>query len=536
MYSSFVRSALRQRLHTIRPVRAQDPKYPTAPTPSASASASPSKSAFLSKAKHPTNSPTGDTHSTQQPVNPEEQTAKAEERVQEDVEEDVEEEEEETEPPRTWIQIKLVETDLHEKFIKGGGPGGQKINKSSSCVQLTHIPTGIVVECQRFRDLASNRKHARTLLLSKLDDHYNGELSKRSVKAKKIRDKKAKKKAKTKKRLAELKKRKEEELGTTGSGDGGDAGVVAQGTDGEAVGSSVKGLPETFRFNTAPDSSSSTPTKAPDSSALGTARHQPYFSSQFHQQSASYAASQQRQAGPWTSNTEILTTPTARKKTALSNPFTSSSLFRRRSGTQTRRVGGVQSKEAKCSTGRATSTSLINTNLASGDLEETSRVLLLPVTNDNVDFLKRLNASLFPVHYNNKFYQDVLTVHPKQLSRLAYFDNECVGGICCRKEALTVPGGGDRVSRVYIMTLGVLAPYRRLRIGSLLLSSIEAYCETDKSINHLCLHVQTSNEEAIRFYTHQGFDIAQRVDGYYRKNRGVEPPDALLLKKLLHRS
>ena len=47
-------------------------------------------------------------------------------------------------PP--YIPIKLEELDLVEKFVKGGGPGGQKINKSVSCVQLKHVPTGIIVK------------------------------------------------------------------------------------------------------------------------------------------------------------------------------------------------------------------------------------------------------------------------------------------------------------------------------------------------------------------------------------------------------
>lgn len=38
---------------------------------------------------------------------------------------------------------KLLETDLKEKFVRGSGPGGQSVNKTSNCVFLTHIPTGI---------------------------------------------------------------------------------------------------------------------------------------------------------------------------------------------------------------------------------------------------------------------------------------------------------------------------------------------------------------------------------------------------------
>ncbi len=46
------------------------------------------------------------------------------------------------------------------------------------------------------------------------------------------------------------------------------------------------------------------------------------------------------------------------------------------------------------------------------------------------------------------------------------------------------------------------------------------------------LHVQTSNEEAIRFYQRAGFEIAETLLGYYRKNR-LNPPDAYILRKRL---
>ena len=43
-------------------------------------------------------------------------------------------------------KFKLHESELEESFIKGSGPGGQSVNKTSNCVQLKHLPTGIVVK------------------------------------------------------------------------------------------------------------------------------------------------------------------------------------------------------------------------------------------------------------------------------------------------------------------------------------------------------------------------------------------------------
>lgn len=83
-------------------------------------------------------------------------------------------------PPKTIDKSKvpeLDESDLEEKFISGSGPGGQKVNKAVNCCQLRHKPTGIIVKVHQSRSLHQNRKIARELLISKLDNLYNGEQS-----------------------------------------------------------------------------------------------------------------------------------------------------------------------------------------------------------------------------------------------------------------------------------------------------------------------------------------------------------------------
>ncbi|KAI0201095.1 RF-1 domain-containing protein [Astrocystis sublimbata] len=83
------------------------------------------------------------------------------------------------------------ESELEESFLKGSGPGGQKINKTNSAVQLKHTPTGLVVKCQETRSRSQNRKIARQLLADKLDDMARGHESRSSV----VRDFKRKKRA-----------------------------------------------------------------------------------------------------------------------------------------------------------------------------------------------------------------------------------------------------------------------------------------------------------------------------------------------------
>lgn len=69
-------------------------------------------------------------------------------------------------PPRP----KVLEDEIEEVFIKGGGNGGQKINKTNSKVQLKHIPTGLVVSSQFSRSREDNRKRAREILAMKVEE------------------------------------------------------------------------------------------------------------------------------------------------------------------------------------------------------------------------------------------------------------------------------------------------------------------------------------------------------------------------------
>jgi peptide chain release factor len=59
--------------------------------------------------------------------------------------------------------------EVEERFVRGAGPGGQKINKTSSTVWLRHRPTGIEVRCQRERSQAANREEAWRELCAKLE-------------------------------------------------------------------------------------------------------------------------------------------------------------------------------------------------------------------------------------------------------------------------------------------------------------------------------------------------------------------------------
>jgi peptide chain release factor len=125
------------------------------------------------------------------------------------------------------------EEDVTEKFVKGSGAGGQKVNKTSNRVVLVHIPTNIRIECQDTRSLQQNRKIARKRLREKLDEYLNGSQSKASLAAAEASIKKKKALARSR---ARQRKRKEEsssvsaptESSTDGSDDDDDDDFVVR--------------------------------------------------------------------------------------------------------------------------------------------------------------------------------------------------------------------------------------------------------------------------------------------------------------------
>jgi protein subunit release factor B len=77
--------------------------------------------------------------------------------------------------------------DVTERFVRGGGPGGQKINKTASTVHLRHEPTGIEVRMQRERSQAANRELAWTELCAKLAENFRAAEAQRRAAVEKAR-------------------------------------------------------------------------------------------------------------------------------------------------------------------------------------------------------------------------------------------------------------------------------------------------------------------------------------------------------------
>lgn len=100
----------------------------------------------------------------------------------------------------------VKEEDIVEKFVRSQGPGGQNVNKVSTCVHLKHLPTGIEVKCSEERSQYLNRQFARELLLKKIENAVLGKLSQEQKRIEKIRRQKRRRSRRAKQKMLESKR------------------------------------------------------------------------------------------------------------------------------------------------------------------------------------------------------------------------------------------------------------------------------------------------------------------------------------------
>lgn len=110
----------------------------------------------------------------------------------------------------------IQEEDILEKFILGSGSGGQKINKTNSCVYLKHLPSGIEIKCQKERSREMNRFFARRELCDKLEERLFKEKSEKQKKIEKIRRQKRKRSKRAQEKVLEQKRKASEKKALRG--------------------------------------------------------------------------------------------------------------------------------------------------------------------------------------------------------------------------------------------------------------------------------------------------------------------------------
>ena len=102
-------------------------------------------------------------------------------------------------------EASVYEDDLEESFILGGGPGGQKTNKTSSVVRLSHEPSGVAVKVGESRSREDNRWLARRMLAETILEREHKRKSAARQKAEKIRRQKRRRSRRQKQKMLDAK-------------------------------------------------------------------------------------------------------------------------------------------------------------------------------------------------------------------------------------------------------------------------------------------------------------------------------------------
>jgi len=94
----------------------------------------------------------------------------------------------------------ITEGELLEKFVRGSGSGGQKVNKTSNCVFLKHLPSGVCIKCQMDRSRELNRFLARRELCEQLESIRDGKATAKTQAIEKMRRQKRRRSRRSKQR------------------------------------------------------------------------------------------------------------------------------------------------------------------------------------------------------------------------------------------------------------------------------------------------------------------------------------------------
>jgi ribosomal protein S18 acetylase RimI-like enzyme len=159
----------------------------------------------------------------------------------------------------------------------------------------------------------------------------------------------------------------------------------------------------------------------------------------------------------------------------------------------------------------------------SAKMPATRRLAVDDLTPNHIGTFKKLHQVIFPQDFSPSFYKDALN-SAVTLSKLAYFNDIPVG---CFSVRITPEKNG---ARFYILTFGVLAPYRRCGLGAKMMQYIEDAVREAKG-KDISLHVKQDNDDARAWYKKQGYTEETLEEHYYKAP--VLPTGAYLLRKTI---
>ena len=107
-------------------------------------------------------------------------------------------------------KLGIRKEDIEESFVRSSGPGGQHVNKTSTCVYVIHVPTGLSVKCGRTRSQSLNRFYARRLLLDKIEKAMTGVVEEELSRIEKLKRQKRKRSKRAKEKMLQAKHRQSE--------------------------------------------------------------------------------------------------------------------------------------------------------------------------------------------------------------------------------------------------------------------------------------------------------------------------------------
>jgi peptide chain release factor len=112
-----------------------------------------------------------------------------------------------SEEKERWLRERMEalgvrESEIEEKFVRSSGSGGQKVNKTSSCVYLKHLPTGTEVKYMKERSQSLNRFFARRELLLRIEKS-SGHVTSEDIEIQKLRKQKSKRKRRARSKYGE---------------------------------------------------------------------------------------------------------------------------------------------------------------------------------------------------------------------------------------------------------------------------------------------------------------------------------------------